>query len=96
MKQSYYGSVSSQDSCIVFEKQYASKAQAIKELKRKTNEAAMNSYDGFVAIGFTLFRDENIVASGKLRTGNRLVWKLYPSTELSDFNSIPLRGVRIC
>jgi hypothetical protein len=96
MKQSYYGSVSSQDSGVVFENQYASKLQAIKELKRKTKEAARNNYDGFAAIGFTLFLDENIVASGKLRTANRLVWKFYPSTELTDFNSIPLSGVRIC
>ncbi|MDR3266961.1 MAG: hypothetical protein LBT24_05255 [Tannerella sp.] len=96
MKQKYYGSVSSQDSGIVFENQYASKARAIKELCRKTKEAARNSFDGFVAIGFTLFLDENIVASGRLRTGKRLVWKLYPSTELSDFYSTPLSGVRIC
>jgi hypothetical protein len=96
MEQRYYGLVSSQDSGIVFENQYASRTRAIKELCRKTKEAARNSYDGFAAIGFTLFLDENIVASGKLRIGNHLVWKLYPSTELLDFTSMPLSGIRIC
>jgi hypothetical protein len=96
MKQRYYGSVSSQDSGIVFEKQYVSMARAIKELIRKTREAARNSYDGFAYIGFTLFLGENIIASGKLCNGKRLIWKHYPSTELSDFNSISLSGVKIC
>jgi hypothetical protein len=93
MKVKYYGSVSDDTGCTLFESGYTTKHEALKNLCHEAKKAARYSRD-YLVVCVTLFHGDRIIASGEVSaTKTRLRWLSHNPLGLA---SLPVSGVRIC
>jgi hypothetical protein len=97
MTAQYHGTVSADSYGKVFECQYTSKSEALRELRREAKGIVRNSSEENLSASWELSRGNKVIATGQVpMKGLHRIWKNYPGNTWHDYGYMVVGGTRIC